>query len=375
MTTLGVVFGALVLVFSLSLGQGVQSTLARESHRNEFLRKIIVHPSWRGREADVSKEEVQVPGKMSEEKRQRLRQAIAEQKLQNSSNLPHVALTRERLQALGSLEHVESVTPLVQQGGWAVFGDHSQFVRTVSADVDYAKHRQRLIAGDFFQGTDERSAVVSELTCYRLGVTDDADVERLIGKQLRLEFRNEPAPIGLNVWLFKGDGSEQTHEETTAAEKIRQQLPGMLDQFKLTAAEKEAVRPTAQKRRPSTIVHQEELTIVGIVRLPTKEEQESAWDSTNRDADILLPRQTAVEMFFRQNNKPTDGVAQATILVDREENVKAVLRHVQEMNLEAYAPIEYIERERFIYLLIFTTMACVAAVALLVAALVSPTPC
>jgi putative ABC transport system permease protein len=55
--------------------------------------------------------------------------------------------------------------------------------------------------------------------------------------------------------------------------------------------------------------------------------------------------------------------------VDREENVKGVLQHTQEMKLRSHAPIEYIERERLIYLLIFTTMACVAAVALLVAAL------
>ncbi len=37
MTTLGVLFGSFVLAASLSIGQGVQDTIQRESHRNDFL--------------------------------------------------------------------------------------------------------------------------------------------------------------------------------------------------------------------------------------------------------------------------------------------------------------------------------------------------
>ena len=51
MTTLGVVFGAFVLVISLSLGQGVQATIVRESHRHTTLRGVDVFPQW---EVDAS---------------------------------------------------------------------------------------------------------------------------------------------------------------------------------------------------------------------------------------------------------------------------------------------------------------------------------
>ncbi len=89
----------------------------------------------------------------------------------------------------------------------------------------------------------------------------------------------------------------------------------------------------------------------------------------NGDADVLLPRQTAAELFFRQKERAALGVNEASILVDHEDNVRPVLEQVMAMKLNAYAPLEYIDRERFIYLLIFSMMACVAAVALLVAAL------
>ena len=46
LTTLGVVFGAFVLAASLSIGQGVQETIDRETHRSEISRRIDVSPMW-----------------------------------------------------------------------------------------------------------------------------------------------------------------------------------------------------------------------------------------------------------------------------------------------------------------------------------------
>jgi putative ABC transport system permease protein len=46
LTTLGVVFGTFVLVVSLSLGDGVQRTIERESRRHANLRRVDVYPQW-----------------------------------------------------------------------------------------------------------------------------------------------------------------------------------------------------------------------------------------------------------------------------------------------------------------------------------------
>ncbi len=122
--------------------------------------------------------------------------------------------------------------------------------------------------------------ILSELTCYRLGAIDDTAVQRLIGKKLLLEYRNAPPPVGLNVWLFKGDGSEPTSQEDQAVRKLKAQLPAALDQLELTADERAALRRALQQpERPAT-VYQEEFIIAGVVRLPTKEETKVPWDST-----------------------------------------------------------------------------------------------
>ena len=65
LTTLGVVFGAFVLAASLSIDEGVQQTIERESNKGDVSRKVTVSPGWRasreqegerreGRRADVA---------------------------------------------------------------------------------------------------------------------------------------------------------------------------------------------------------------------------------------------------------------------------------------------------------------------------------
>jgi putative ABC transport system permease protein len=63
------------------------------------------------------------------------------------------------------------------------------------------------------------------------------------------------------------------------------------------------------------------------------------------------------------------GVNHVTVTVDRETNVKAVAEQLTGMGLQAHTLLEFIDRERFQYLMIFGGMTIVAGVALLVAAL------
>ncbi len=53
LTTLGVVFGAFVLAASLSIGEGVQETIDRESHRQDISRRVQVFPNWNPRQHEV----------------------------------------------------------------------------------------------------------------------------------------------------------------------------------------------------------------------------------------------------------------------------------------------------------------------------------
>ncbi len=368
LTTLGVVFGSFVLAASLSIGQGVQETIERESHRSDYLRRVEVRPQWQGRETDIPAEELRVKGEMSNTRRERIRKALVQRRLRFNANGPRVTLTRERLRTLTQIEHVEAVVPTFRFYGWAVFDCHAQAADMVSAKPDNASLRQRILAGRLFDTSEERSAVVSEFLLYQLGVTDDAAINGVVDKKLQLEFRAERYGAGFGLFVVKPGGAGATREETSALDKVKKQLPEALDKFVLAAAEKEVLRRVLRELPPRTAeVYAEEFTIAGVLRLPTAEDQKSPRDAV--DADVVLPQRTAEDLFFRAPAQGERGADEATLFVDREQNVKDVMQRVQELGLNGFAGLEYIERERLMYLLIFGAMTCIAAVALLVAAL------
>jgi putative ABC transport system permease protein len=370
LTTLGVIFGSFVLAASLSVGQGAQDTIQRESIRHDALRRMVVRPQWRGSTASPSKEKIQVKGEMTEAKRQRIRQAIVDYKLRFSANTPGVTLTPERLRTLAAMDHVEAVVPVVQQYGYAIFGTQAQPSSMASARPGDRFCLQRLVAGRFFETPADRAVVVSEYLLYRLGLADDAGVNGVVGKKLRLEIRAEPFQPGFGLYVRGPAGGEVSREETAALDKVRQQLPAALDKLDLTTGERDLLRKAAQGGQPRPVeVCAEDFVIVGVLRLPAAEERAGPWDPLKVDADVVLPVQTALDFFFRVAAHREQGVQEAVVFVDREENLKEVFQRVTGLGLNGYAALDFIERERLTFLLIFGAMTCVAAVALLVAAL------
>ncbi|APW61172.1 ABC transporter permease [Paludisphaera borealis] len=366
LTTLGVVFGAFVLAASLSIGQGVQETIDRETRRNGVARRVDVSPAWK---PAAPKPDEPVAGAMTDARRDRLRKAIADATPWYNRQDDRVKLTRERLNTLAAMPHVETMTPILNLGAFAVLGEKSQFTGLASARPTDEALRRRIIAGRLFNAPDERGLVVSELLAYRLGCVDEADVARLIGQTLRLEFRRQEFDGGIQVYLMKQQGTP-TRDEADALQKIKQRLPDALDKLGLTPKEVEVLR-SALVVKPVTApaVQTEEFPVVGVIRQSTEEELKGPWNPLRVDADAVLPFQTAVDVHFRVTEPDEQGVDRAILIVDAEANVKDVVQKVQETGLDSRAAVEFIDRERLIYLLIFGGMTCVAAVALLVSAL------
>ena len=68
LTTLGVVFGAFVLAASLSIDEGVQLTIERETSKGDVARKVTVSPKRRAAEARAA-DDVKVAGRMAPDRR------------------------------------------------------------------------------------------------------------------------------------------------------------------------------------------------------------------------------------------------------------------------------------------------------------------
>ena len=116
-----------------------------------------------------------------------------------------------------------------------------------------------------------------------------------------------------------------------------------------------------------------EFTIVGVVRQVTFrsgiERSLRWWDYLGGNSDVFLPCQAAADFIFESPAHRHDGIYQTLLIADGEEHVKEIARQVKEMGFHANAPIEFIERERFTWRLVFGGMTCIAVVALLVAAM------
>jgi len=370
LTTLGVVFGSFVLAASLSINQGVQETIRREAQRNDIMRRVVVRPDWvrADSEADAGKESV--AGDMSDERRERIHKALVAGRGRNRASSPRLPLTPETVRDLAGMEHVAVVVPVVGQSGTVLVDHRPQNSAVVSARPEDADCRSRLLAGRFFESPTEPAAVVSEYLLYQCGFLDDADVSRVVGKTLRVELSAQKNAPGLGVYLSKPDGSDTTSEESAAVDEIRRQLPELLDFFNLSTAEIAMLRTAlASEPRSADDEFVAEFPIVGVVRLPTEEELKGPRDPLSVNADVILPCQTASALYFRSPRQARAGLDQVVLFVDREENVKEVFERVKGMGLRANAPLEFIDRIRLMYALIFGGMTFVAAVALVVAAL------
>jgi putative ABC transport system permease protein len=374
LTTSGVVIGSFVLAASVSLGQGVQEAAMRLYRRHDRLRQIDVYPGYRAREEDIPADELRVSGAMSDAKRERIRQVIIRRWRPKDGDGRKGALTRQRVQKLAEIEHVEAVVPTVQQDGRAVLDGKTQHVFTAAGSPEDKQLGNRIVAGGPFTAADGRSVVVTEYLLYRWGIADEADVDRVLGRKFRLEVRTGRVAPGFVLTLLGAGSSEVKPEEEKLLEKVIQQLPAALEKFDLTPAERDWFQKRLQSlpRRPDTrdeVVIAEEFTIAGVLRCATKEELTTPWGWLGDNADVLLPLKTAEELFFRAPHNRENGFGHVTVTVDREENVKAVTRQVHDQGLHHYSLVEFVDQVRFNVLLISFATAFVAAVALLVAAL------
>jgi putative ABC transport system permease protein len=374
LTTLGVACGCLVLVFSLSMGWGVQATIVREYTGYAGLRQIDVMPSYQSPLAADAEAKIEVKGVMSDERRQRLRHEMGRRALRDQPRAAAVTLTPERLKQLQAIPHVKAVVPAVELHGRAVFNHQAEDIFAHSAPPDHKLLRGRVVAGTFLESTRGDAAVVTEYLLYQLGVVDETNVAEVLGQKLRLEYRTGASKPHLFLMLFNAGRSRVDAKDQDLLAKVVKQLPAALDRMQLTPEEKTALRKTLQPRpatptQPADVLLTRELTIVGVVRGPRPDDRREYLDWWADSADVVLPVQTATDLFFAVPANRTAGLNRTLVEADSPDDVKDVARAIKDIGLRAESLVELIEREQFTYLLMFGVMTCVAAVALIVAAL------
>jgi ABC-type lipoprotein release transport system permease subunit len=326
LTTLGVLFGTFVLVISLSLRLGTEQALLGMFRRHNELRMIRVYPGSAPRAPAIPEEQLRVEGTMDSAKRERLRQALTRQWHMKNGQLGRVPLTRERFEQLTGMNHVECVVPVHYAAGRARLNQKFEDVRAVALPAD-TPLGPWIVAGRLLTSGDARAALVNEFLLYRLGIRDDAEVQRVLGQKLCLEYPSHPRTAGSPLAIANGSAGTP----------------------------------------PQDIVS-EDLTIVGVFRTQTSEEPRSTAGWLTEQTELFVPIQAGQDLFFRLPDVRGFGLSEATVMVDSERNVQGVLQEIRALGLNGFAALEHVERDRFIFALMLSVMTCVAAVAILVAA-------
>ena len=370
LTTMGVVFGAFVLAASLSINEGVQVTIQREASKGDASRKVTVSPGWRAAETKAA-DDVKVAGRMSPVRRERIHKVLAERARQSRSDQEQISLTEERLDELSHLAHVRRMIPIVGGGVVATLGNRPEEASVSSGAGEDPEFRKRVVYGRAFDSDDERSVLLSEMFAHRIGLIDDADLDQVLGKPLRIEIRGQEDGPSFHVMLSGRSKSSGSGEEHAALRQLAWQIPGALDKLSLTAEESAALRKAIQREpaKVDPVVIADDFRVVGIFRGLTDDEEKEAWSQFPAGTDLVLPRRTAMELMFRDPARREGGVDRAVLFVDDIRNVKEVDDKVKALGMQSQSIVEFIERERLTYLLIFSGMTCVAAVALLVSSL------
>ncbi len=302
--------------------------------------------------------------------RERIRRSLVDRETRANSAPIRTSLTRERLRAIAALPHVERSFRASGTADSSCWGSGRKRFRRSRCARTTRSGAPRIVAGRFFRTPDQRAVVVTEFLAYRLGLDNDADIDGLVGKTLRLEFRTPRSVPGIVVSLNNPRGTLSPAQVSTL-QRVSKSLPEGLEKLGVAPADAEILRKALCVSGPAgPEILAEELPIVGVLRRPTDAEtKEPRWEPLNEAADVFLPYETAADIYFRAPGTDERAIGWAVVMVDAEEHVKEVARKIGALGLRSHAPVEFIDRERLMFLLIFAAMACVAGVALLVAAL------
>lgn len=380
LTLLGVTIGTFTLVVSLSVGRGVDQAIVGLFRETQALRTVSVSQRYETVPEDVPESERHVEGPMSDSRRARLSAALVKRWGQRHVSRPRAKLTPARLKALGRIPHVERVTPQIHLSGTAELSDAAepQDVQIASVDPN-DDYRDRIVTGRPFSPGDDRAVIVHELLLYRWGLTREVEVRGLLGRSIRLEYRN-PSSGRLSLFRLLRFGDDPfSNEQAQALRRAFQRIGPFLRLLPIPREERQAFAKLLEQARDETEAEADggppvadTFTIIGIIRDPSEEEDAALAPLNNwwsRQADVLLPTSAMAAFYLRSPKHAEAGFDQVRLTIDRDANVRQVADRVETLGFSQYSLTQFIDTVRLNVLLITFATAFIAVVALAVAAI------
>ena len=385
LTLVGVTVGTCALAFSLALGLGLRAFIDTEfKGRDDFWRVVVrvdEPPPDEAAIPDRDRAKLAVTGAMSDERRARLREALLDR--YQSTRPPRIPklLTPDRIDAIAKLPGVAEVRTYRSGDGrlWADTADTPAGVTATSGPL--ADLAPRLIAGRLPESPDADEVVVSEFALYQLGVRDDADLERVLGRPLRLDVggvKNAQSFALARALIGHRPPEELTRGQMQVLEKITTALPKKIGAFDLSAAERlelqKLLDPPAEPREErgadSGKTASGTYRVCGVVRVLTREERKKltpldAWELQSGGA--FLPPATGDKLFGRLPWVKEGGFLSADVRVTPGGDLPGTVAAIEAMGFRTHSGAKWFAAAKREVTLIAAGLNLFALIALFVA--------
>jgi len=267
----GITLGTIIILLTAAGGDGVKQALYSLIENSGYAREIQVFANYE-RAAEPTEAEWTITGDMSDERRQRMEQALKQSLIDKRNySSDYKMLDTEALTRIEEFENVKAVVPNVTLWFRLRNDDFSQMLSGQAASPLSIDLSKRLLAGDILQSDDAEGVLIHELLAYKMGYVTDEEVKRLVGKEITAEFRGGGRGFrGLAYAINSKDDwdSEQRFDDETKLLGAMKKLIGDVDLSTLTDEQKELIRSlfsNSQKdERPPEALHIRNFKISGV---------------------------------------------------------------------------------------------------------------
>lgn len=345
----GIVVGCVVLLLTAAGGAGVRDALHALFDASELSRQIHVWPDvWGG--IDPPESEIRITGDISEERRERLRNAKIQQwKSQNPARSDY-AITPQELSAFAAIPHVDRVVPYIAEAGTLTFQSFRDDVHVGVADIHSREAAQYLIAGNMPAEDDLDGVVIHEFLAYRMGFRDDADISRVPGQQIVFEKQLGQSRLGRIYDILSRHSSGRNATDSEQQQLFMQtfmQLIGDLDATSLSEEQKSSIRKLVHEATTSEIAATglrttRQFTIRGVYR-SGDESLSGLFQKVLYQfrLEVLAHPETARSLRFE--NPDQRYVHNAVVTVDSTKHLQEVTDRIRQMKCNADSPIRLLE--------------------------------
>jgi putative ABC transport system permease protein len=356
LTLVGVTVGTCALAFSLSLGIGLRAFIENEfKSRDDFWRIIVRVDEPPPDINDIPPDKVNVRGDMSETRRERIREALAQRYLSTRPRRAKVALTPERIAAIAELPEVAEIRTFRNSEARVMAAGAEKPVSGLAVIGPLADLHSRLIAGRLPSSLGGRQVVLSELVLYDLGYRSDDDLQRAIGMPVEVVIggvRNAPPLALARILTGRIPGEEITAAQAVVLEKLAKSLPHKLDLFDLTPAERAELKqlletrpdPEEERARDATSTASDTYCVSGVTRLLTREDRKkngplASWELAQ--GSVFFTTEQGNELFNRLPWARDVEVHSIDVRVRPGSDLPATVEIVEKMGFVTYSSLKW----------------------------------